>query len=138
MVVAALAAGAGTGLSDTAKTAVVDAYQGLKALVKKAFDSDEKAAATLTLFEDDPTDGALVGKIVNQLTAHHVADSPEVRSAAQRVLDAAGPSAIAPGSVAATVLQITAERGGVAAATITGSVHAGYSEHLRTEASDPS
>lgn len=137
LVLAALATGASAGVSDTVKAAVSDAYHGLKSLVRTAFLGDKRAVSALTMFEDDPTEKVLVGKLADQLTAHRVQDDPQIMAAARTVLDAAGPTATAPGSVAATVLQIEADRGGVAAATNPGTIFAGYTERSR-EAGDPS
>lgn len=140
LVLVALAAGASAGLSggatDVVKSAVTDAYAGLKSLVREAFGSDEKAQSTLTLFEDEPAQEVLVNKLADQLEAHGVAQSAEVRTAAQAVLDAAGPT-VAYGGVVATVLQIHADRGGVAVAGSPGTIIAGYREG-GVAATDPS
>jgi hypothetical protein len=140
LVLAALAAGVSAGVSggatDAVKSAVTDAYGGLKTLVRKAFGSDEKAQSTLTLFEDDPTQQVLVTKLAGQLEAHGIAQSPEVLTAAQEVLDAAGPT-VGSGGVVATVLQIHADRGGVAVAENLGTIIAGYREAGAAEP-DPS
>jgi hypothetical protein len=47
LIIAALGAGAIAAAKDTASTAVKDAYQGLKTLIKKKFESEPKAQMVL-------------------------------------------------------------------------------------------
>ncbi|MBD2364359.1 hypothetical protein [Anabaena sp. UHCC 0399] len=54
LVIAALGAGAIAAAKDTAGVAVKDAYQGLKALIKKKFESEPKAQMVLEEHETDP------------------------------------------------------------------------------------
>ncbi|MBE8988930.1 hypothetical protein [Nostoc sp. LEGE 12450] len=54
MIIAALSAGAIAATKDTAGTAVKDAYQGLKTLIKKKFESEPKAQMVLEEHETDP------------------------------------------------------------------------------------
>ena len=54
LIIAALGAGAIAAAKDTAGTAVKDAYQGLKALIKKKFESEPKAQMVLEEHETDP------------------------------------------------------------------------------------
>ncbi|WP_414578856.1 hypothetical protein [Anabaena sp. CCY 9402-a] len=54
LVIAALGAGAIAAAKDTAGVAVKDAYQGLKALIKKKFESEPKAQMVLEEYETDP------------------------------------------------------------------------------------
>lgn len=54
LIIAALGAGAIAATKDTAGTAVKDAYQGLKALIKKKFESEPKAQMVLEEHETDP------------------------------------------------------------------------------------
>ncbi|WP_456818940.1 hypothetical protein [Cellulomonas sp. URHB0016] len=121
---AGVSAGATAGATEAVKSAVVDAYKGLKSVLKRVFAGNEQAGAALTLYESKPTEPAFVAALTDHLST--VATDPDVKAAAKRVLDAAGPAALGPGSVAATVLQIHAESGGVAAAVIHGPVTAGY------------
>ncbi|MCC5613802.1 hypothetical protein LC605_01640 [Nostoc sp. CHAB 5836] len=52
--ITALGAGAIAAAKDTAGTAVKDAYQGLKTLIKKKFESEPKAQMVLEEHETDP------------------------------------------------------------------------------------
>ncbi len=54
LIIAALGAGAIAAAKDTAEVAVKDAYQGLKALIKKKFESEPKAQMVLEEHETDP------------------------------------------------------------------------------------
>ena len=54
LIVAALAAGAGAGLKDAAGSAVRDAYQGLRALVRRRFEGKPAAEVALAEHEQDP------------------------------------------------------------------------------------
>ena len=54
LVVAALVAGASTGVGETAAQAVKDAYAGLKGLIKRRFAGNAKAEETLADHETDP------------------------------------------------------------------------------------
>ncbi|MEH1795632.1 hypothetical protein [Nostoc sp.] len=54
IIIAALGAGAIAATKDTAGTAVKDAYQGLKTLIKKKFESEPKAQMVLEEHETDP------------------------------------------------------------------------------------
>jgi hypothetical protein len=54
VIIAALGAGAIAATKDTAGTAVKDAYQGLKTLIKKRFESEPKAQMVLEEHETDP------------------------------------------------------------------------------------
>jgi hypothetical protein len=54
LIITALGAGAIAAAKDTAGVAVKDAYQGLKALIKKKFESEPKAQMVLEEHETDP------------------------------------------------------------------------------------
>jgi hypothetical protein len=54
LIIAALGAGAIAAVKDTAGTAVKDAYQGLKTLIKKKFEGEPKAQMVLEEHEKDP------------------------------------------------------------------------------------
>lgn len=91
VIMAALAAGAGAGLTDTASAAVRDAYAGLKDLLKRRVgDHDEKAAQALEADETDP--GVWQARIGDALTASGVASDEEVLATARRLLALADPA----------------------------------------------
>lgn len=131
LVLAAVAAGASAGVTagvtDVLKSAIHGAYAELKSLLRDAFAGDDEAESALTLFEGDPTAPALVTNFAGQLESHADALSDDVQNASRRVLDSAGPSVEQTG-VVATVLQLHADRGGVAVAQNSGLIIGGYHE----------
>ncbi|MER5265773.1 hypothetical protein ABTZ99_27185 [Actinosynnema sp. NPDC002837] len=84
LVVAALAAGAVAGVTDTASTAVKDAYQGLKSLTRRAL---RRGGVT-----EVPTDPE---ELTAALTAADAGSDVELVAAAREVLALADPDAAA-------------------------------------------
>lgn len=90
LITAALAAGAGAGLKDTASAAVRDAYAGLKNLLSRRIgDSDQEATQALEADETEP--GVWQARIGDALTASGAVDDETLLAAARRLLAAAGP-----------------------------------------------
>jgi hypothetical protein len=85
-IVAALSAGAVAGATDTAKSAIADAYEGLKSLVKKKFGHDSDAAEAIDKLEAKPDSGARKEVLAEELKAVSSASDPELVSAAQALL----------------------------------------------------
>src|SRR5664280_2307950 len=80
----ALAAGAVAGVSETATTAVKDAYKGLKNLVARRLAGRPAAEVALAEHEQDPeTWGAPLGK---ELTQAGATTDPEVVEAAKKLM----------------------------------------------------
>ncbi len=91
LVIAALAAGAASGVGETAATAVKDAYQGLKRLVSAQFAGRKAAEVALTEHETDPETWR--APLATELVKTAAVDDPQVIEAAQRLmalLDEAG------------------------------------------------
>jgi hypothetical protein len=88
VITAALAAGAGVGVRDTASAAVKDAYAGLKALLRQRLSArDDHLVQALEADETLPDEWhALIG---DALTDHGIADDEQVLDAARRLLAAA-------------------------------------------------
>ena len=84
LVVAALAAGAAAGVTDTASTAVKDAYQGLKSLTRRAL---RRGGVT-----EEPT---APEELKAALTAADAGSDVELVAAARKVLELADPEAAA-------------------------------------------
>lgn len=114
LIVGALAAGAGDGLKDVAKDAVIGtthavgrgvqaAREKLVTLVKGRLSADEDAVADLNVYLRRPSP-----ENAEMLSGHIVAaglDHDEtVIAAARELLGQAGPTAIGPGSVAGTII----------------------------------
>jgi hypothetical protein len=122
LIVAALAAGAASGMGDAASQAIKDAYAGLKALLKKRFAGNAKAEETLADHEADPN--IYAAPMEKQLKETGVAEDPSVIEAAQKLMELVDPQGAAAGQY--NVGSISADRGGIAAARIEGDATAGY------------
>lgn len=84
LIVAALAAGAATGVGDSASNAIKDGYQGLKQLVAAWFGGRRAAEVALDEHEADPDTWR--EPLARELEASGAAADPEVLAAAQQLL----------------------------------------------------
>jgi hypothetical protein len=84
LIVAALAAGAASGMGDTASQAIKDAYAGLKALIKRRFAGNAKAEETLADHEADPE--TYEKPLAKQLEAAGAQDDQEILQKAEELL----------------------------------------------------
>src|SRR5262245_56290672 len=94
LILTALVAGAALGVKDTASAAVTDAYQGLKALVRRKLAGRKDGERVLARHEQDPQiwDKPLAG----ELTAAGAGEDANLVAAAQQLMqlvDAAGSAA---------------------------------------------
>jgi hypothetical protein len=85
-IVAALSAGAVAGTTDTAKSAIADAYEGLKSLIKKKFGHDSDSADAIDNLEAKPDSDGRKKTLAEELEAVNPASDPELVSAAQSLL----------------------------------------------------
>jgi hypothetical protein len=120
---AAAGAGAVAGLTDTAKAAIVDAYTACKKAIRARFGDDDDAKEKLGQLEVKPDDTALQQALVGYLQTHQAVQDPAVTQAVEalRVVLTrveGGVSSVTTGNI--TDNTITADRGGIAAAVITG------------------
>lgn len=131
LILAALVAGAGLGLKDAASSAVTDAYNGLKGLVRQKLAGRRDGELVLARHEQDPQ--VWEKPLGQELTAVGAGDDPGLVSAAQAVMqlvDAAGfaagkysvVSAADHALAAGGNVNITASGGGTAAGVIHGNV----------------
>lgn len=95
LIIAALGAGAIAATKDTAGTAVKDAYQGLKALIKKKFESEPKAQMVLEEHETDPE--TYEAPLKKKLAEAGVDQDAEIIKAAQELLKQEKPEESAAG-----------------------------------------
>jgi hypothetical protein len=134
LIVTALVAGASTGLTAAVSSAVTDAYNGLKGLVRRRLAGREGGELVLTRHEADPQ--VWERPLAQELTAAGAGDDRELVSAAQalmQLVDAAGSAAgkytvvtASDHAVAAgRDVKITADRGGLAAGVVHGNVTPG-------------
>jgi hypothetical protein len=88
VIVAALAAGASAGVTNTATAAVQDAYLGLKNLLRPRVRGDARAA----LDADETEQGVWETRIGEELAASGAADDEQVLAAAMRLLVLSDPA----------------------------------------------
>src|SRR5215471_12817493 len=89
LIVMALAAGAALGVKDTASAAVKDAYEGLKALVKKRFAGRGDGELVLARYQEAPQ--TWEGPLAAELTAAGAGADGELVDAAQALLSLVDP-----------------------------------------------
>jgi hypothetical protein len=133
LIVTALVSGAGLGLKDAASSAITDAYNGLKGLVRRKLAGRPGGELVLARHEQDPP--VWEKPLAQELTAVSAGDDPDLVSAAQalmQLVDAAGSAAgkyqvVASDHAAAAGrdVNITASGGGTAAGVIHGNVTPG-------------
>jgi len=87
-IVAALTAGVAAGATEVGKKVIVDAYDGLKAALKKKFGDDSKITKAVTDLESEPdfkpNQDALAGRVAQA----NAADDPELKQLAQALIEA--------------------------------------------------
>jgi hypothetical protein len=131
LILTALVAGAGLGLKDAASSAITDAYNGLKGLVRRRLAGRPDGELVLARHEQDPQ--VWDKPLAQELTAAGAGGDADLIAAAQAFMelaDAAGSAAgkytvvtAADHSVAAgRDVKITATGGGIAAGVIHGNV----------------
>lgn len=129
LILTALVAGAGLGLRGAASAAVTDAYNGLKALVRRKLAGREGGELVLARHEQDPQ--VWDKPLEQELTAAGAGEDLDLVSAAQALMQlvdaagsAAGKYAVASDHAVAAGgdVTISADRGGVAAGVIHGDV----------------
>jgi hypothetical protein len=88
LILAALVAGAAAGAKDTASSAIKDAYQGLKAVIRRRWGDNPAAEAELQNLENTPA--ADHSALAAQLEALGAGGDEELLLAAQKVFQQAG------------------------------------------------
>ena len=107
LVLTALAAGTAAGMSETATTAVKDAYQALKALTGKALRRSRPESDQATVDSQLADPAAHHDELVAALTEAGIEAHPELIDAAQRVLDLVDPQYAAKSKYSVTVTDST-------------------------------
>ncbi len=115
-VLGAIAASAGDGAGEAVKEIAMDTITGtrdrLVDLVRNRLAKDTLGDAKLTVYAAEPTPEngqALEGHLVQA----GIGDDQDILALARELLTAAGPAAVAPGSVAATVIKQVNKDGGI-------------------------
>ncbi len=121
LIVAALAAGASAGVSDTVSQGVKDAYGGLKALVLRRVKDQPAGEVAVVEHEKDPE--VWSAPLAKSLTTAGVDTDPQVIEAAQRLLRMTDPDGSRAGIYTVNIAA-TGDRS-IAAHTIHGGAHTG-------------
>jgi hypothetical protein len=85
-IIAALVAGAASGATDVAKSALVDGYNGLKNLIKKKWGGDSEVSRAIEQLQVKPDSDARKGVLAEEVKAAKVAEDPELTQMAQSLL----------------------------------------------------
>jgi len=86
-IVAAISAGLGTGVSKVGESALVDTYQGLKAMLQRKFANNSEVVEAVDKLEKKPDSEWPKGMLKEELEEARVDQDPEVRQAAQELFD---------------------------------------------------
>jgi hypothetical protein len=84
LIVTALAAGAAAATENTVTSAVADAYQGLKAMVRARLSGRRDGQAALDQLDDDPAGSVPV--LTAELGSNHVGTDTALTQAAERLI----------------------------------------------------
>jgi disulfide oxidoreductase YuzD len=86
-IVAALSAGVATGAGKVMENALVDAYQGLKATLKRKFGDNSEVVDAVDKLEQKPDSEARKALLQEELETVGVDEDNEIRQAAQKLRD---------------------------------------------------
>lgn len=86
-IVAALSAGVVSGVGEVGKSALVDAYNGLKETLKRRFGDQSEVVEAVDMLESRPDSEARKGMVEEEIERVEVDQDPEVRQAAQELLN---------------------------------------------------
>jgi hypothetical protein len=87
-IVAALAAGVVSGATEVGKKLLVDAYDALKAAIKKKYGEDSKIAQAIADVEEEPDFKPNQDTLSGRVEQTKAAEDPELKQLAQALLDA--------------------------------------------------
>lgn len=85
-IIAAVTAGVTTGITDAGKTAVKDAYNGLKDLIKKKFGQDSKISRAIGELEEEPDSKAQQQLLIERMAKIDVDQDQNIVQAAQELM----------------------------------------------------
>jgi len=86
-IVAALSAGVAMGAGKVVENALVDAYQGLKAALKRKFGDDSEVVKAVDQLEQQPDSEGRKGMLQEEVEAVGADEDPDIRQAAQQLLE---------------------------------------------------
>src|ERR1700759_9495 len=85
-ILGAVSAGALAGVTDTAKEAIEDSYEGLKRLIKNKFGSDSNLSIAIDKFEDASDSPSRNDALAKAMNSTNAASDAELSAAAQSLL----------------------------------------------------
>lgn len=96
LIVGALAAGASSGFTDVATSAISDTYTGLRGLVQRLLSGRPAAVVALEEHANDP-EGPYKQALIAELQRAGAGDDPEIVAAAQQLVEAVDPAGVQSG-----------------------------------------
>jgi hypothetical protein len=87
VIVAALSAGAVTGAGKVVENTIVDAYQGLKSVLRRKFGDDSGVVGAVDTLEQKPDSEARKALLQEEIEAAGVDSDEEIRQAARKLRD---------------------------------------------------
>lgn len=86
-IVTAITAGVATGSTDAAKKAVVDSYEGLKALIKRKFGGNSEVVDAINKLETKPDSAGRREVLAEEIREIKAAEAPDLMAAAMSLLE---------------------------------------------------
>lgn len=86
-IVAALSAGAASGITESGKKAIVDAYEALKNKLKKKFGEESKVVEAVRQLEEEPKSEGRKLVLAEGVSATQAGKDPEISQAAEDLLN---------------------------------------------------
>jgi hypothetical protein len=86
-IIAALSAGAASGATDVTKKAITDAYNGLKALIKRKFGDNKRVSDAIDSLQANPESEGRRLVLAEELNGVKAGAEPELLNAAQSLLE---------------------------------------------------
>jgi hypothetical protein len=86
-ILAAITAGVAPGLTEVSKKAIVGAYDGLKALIRRKFGDESELAEAVDKLEQRPESAGRKETLKEEVEAANAEKAPEILAAAQALLE---------------------------------------------------
>jgi hypothetical protein len=86
-IIAALSAGAASGITESGKKAIIDAYGVLKNTLKKKFGEESKVVEAVRQLEEEPKSEGRKMVLAERVSATHMEQDPEISREAEDLLN---------------------------------------------------